>query len=194
MHTIEDLVNKNIIAIIPEYIQNYGNSTKIITENSDEVLKYKRLHTVIKNIAKIYAVDLKAIREYCKKIIGVSNVVPIPLGRSIFIPLKVRKPISRNDGCFGYFNIDYITNVKQEGRFVIVTLNGNIEVKVLQSLKVTKNHIHHGKILKRIYLSKITPVVSEQSEAFYIDFNKPATKGDIAALRNEILYIKSRLK
>lgn len=194
MVNVEKLLNDEIMAIIPIYIDMYGNCTRVITLKSQDNYIYKSIKTVLKNLARFYTLDLIASREYYGKIIGISNTVPIPFDReNIFVPLKVRKPIFKNDGSFGYFNLKFINDIKEEKKTVYIILEGNIKVKINQTLKTVDKHIRHGEIIKRVYDRRVDALIKESSNDFYNEYNKPATKGDIALLVNQLMDIKGKL-
>lgn len=191
---IEKLFKDGIMAIMPIYIDMYGNCTKVITLKTQENYLFKSVKTVLKNMAKFYALDLMASREYYGKIIGISNTVPIPFdSENIFVPLKVRKPIFKNDGSFGYFNLKFIYDIKEEKSGVYIILEGNIKVRINQTLKTAYKHIRHGEIVKRVYDKKTYGLVRESDYDFYIEYNKPATKGDIVFLMNQLMDILRKL-
>lgn len=190
MDNIEKIVNNKILGIIPVYLKNMGNSTSIITLENEEIYIYKAINTVIKILAKYFLVDLNACKSYCRKTIGILNVSPLVFNHeNIFVPLKVRKPISKNDGSLGYFNINYIKEIKVKDEEVFIILNEEIKIKCIQSYKTVNKHINDGRIIKEIYKgrSKISLI------DFHKEYDKPATKKDILILREEILDIKSRL-
>src|SRR5690554_6273273 len=100
LKNIEELVSKEIIAVLPLYKE--GNSTKIITNKQNEEYIYKSIKTFITLLARYFMIDLSSSRQYYGKIIGSTNIVPLPFDKdNIFVPLKVRKAISKNDGSFG---------------------------------------------------------------------------------------------
>lgn len=191
---LEKLINDEIMAIIPLYMRDKGNSTKIITKTSKDTYIYKRLLTVLKLIASYYMVDLYATRKYCGNLIGVSNIVPIIFNtENIFVPIKTRKPISRNDGSFAYFNSRFINNIETENSDVYIVLEDNVRIKSLQSSKTTQKHINDGKIINKIYKDRTKDVIRESESYYYSESTKPATKADIAVIMNEIMDIKSKL-
>jgi len=192
---IEKLIMEGIIGLIPLYIDMKGNSTRAITKENSEVYIYKSIRTVLNIIARYFTLDLNASRKYYGGLIGYSNIVPIPFNReNIFVPIKVRSPISKNDGSFGYFNIANIKGVREKSEGIEIILDGNIFVKSLQSMKSIERHIRDGEIVRKIYQDRGKLIVMEDRSDFYSEFNKPATKGDIAALRSELLDIKSKLR
>jgi len=192
---IEKLIMEGIIGLIPLYIDMKGNSTRVITKENSEVYIYKSIRTVLNIIARYFTLDLNASRKYYGGLIGYSNIVPIPFNReNIFVPIKVRSPISKNDGSFGYFNIANIKGVREKSEGIEIILDGDISVKSIQSMKSIERHIRDGEIVKKIYQDRGKLIVMEDRSDFYSEFNKPATKGDIAALRSELLDIKSKLR
>ncbi|RKD32364.1 hypothetical protein BET03_03165 [Thermohalobacter berrensis] len=191
---MEKLLDEGIMAIVPVYINMKGNVTKIITREKNEFQTNRSIKTFLRILASFYGVDLRVSRKYYGKLIGAKNIVPFYFDRdNILVPVKVRKPISKNDGAFGYINLKYIREVKEKKKTVNIILEGNISIKCLQSYRTVIKHIRDAKILKRV-CSYNEPLVMEERANFYKEYNKPATKGDIAVLRNEILDIKNTLK
>jgi len=194
MEDIEKLISNGIMAIIPLYIDMKGNSTRIKTRNSKEFNIYKSIRSVLILLSKYFMIDLNASRRYYGRVIGCKNVVPIPFDKdNIFVPLKVRKPLSKNDGSFGYFNLDSIKRVDKKENHVHIILENDSAVNIIQSYDSVHKHIKDAKLVKHVYYERSNPVVMEASKDFYEEYNKPATKGDIAALRNELLDIKIKL-
>ncbi len=192
MNKIEKIVKDEVMAILPLYIDEKGNSTKIITKRKSNIYIYKRLKTVLKMFARYFILDLKACRKMCGKYINMSNIVPIPFtDDDIFVPIKSRKPISRNDGSFGYFNIKYYDTIKRENDKIYIVLDNNIKIESYQSYKTTVKHINNGKIIQRLYKHKRDPVVREESIRFFKAYNSPATKADIAVLKNSLDELKN---
>ncbi|WP_026895475.1 competence protein ComK [Clostridiisalibacter paucivorans] len=189
MEKIEYLINSCIMAIVPEYVKNKGNAMLVITKNSSPVYIYRRLVTVLRWIGKYFFIDISAAKRFSRDVLGHSNIVPIPFNiKNIFIPLKVRSTLSKNDSAFGYFNMSYIKDIKKQGEQVFVSLDNDIDIQIIQRYETAKRHFNDGEIIQRIYNNRqYAYLVMEDSADFYKKFNQPATKGDIASLRNEII-------
>lgn len=193
MKNIEELVSSEIIAILPLYVDMKGNSTKVITKKQNEIYIYKSIRAFITLLAKYFMIDLNSSRQYYGKVIGCTNIVPLPFNKdNVFVPLKVRKPISKNDGSFGYFNIRFLNDVVKKSSKVYVSLENELSIEILQGVDSAKRNIRNANIVKQSYYER-TGVTAMEDQGFYGEFNKPATKGDIAALRNELLDIKIKL-
>lgn len=194
MKDIEKIVASEIIAILPLYIDMKGNSTKIITKKQNEIYIYKSIRAFISLLAKYFMVDLNSSRQYYGKIIGSTNIVPLPLNKdNVFAPLKVRKPISKNDGSFGYFNIRFVNEVFKKNNKVYVSLEKELFIEVLQGIESAKKNVRNANIVKQSYCERAGVTVMEEGQGFFCEFDKPATKGDIAVLRNELMDIKIKL-
>lgn len=195
MVDIEKMVKDEIIALIPLYVDNKGNSTKIITNKSNSIILYKTIRTALKLLAKYFMIDLSSARKYYGDLIGSSNVIPIPFSSdNILVPIKTRRPISKNDGSFSYINLRFIKNIHERDNGVYILMEGNVEIKCIQNIKTVKKHISQGRIVKKIYDERQKILVMEKKADFYSEYLKPATKGDIALLRDELIAIKSRLR
>lgn len=193
MKNIEELISKEIIAIIPLYVDMRGNSTKIITKEEKEAYIYKSIKTVIALLAKYFMIDLASSRQYYGKIIGCTNIVPLAFNKdNVFAPLKVRKAIGKNDGSFGYFNIRFINELYKKNGKVFVSLTDDISVEVIQGIDSAKKNLRNANIVRQSYCERTGITVMENHEIFG-EYSRPATKGDILALRSEIMDIKFKL-
>lgn len=193
MKNIEELVSSEIIAILPLYIDMKGNSTKIITKKQNEVYIYKSIKAFITLLAKYFMIDLNSSRKYYGKVIGCTNIVPLPFNKdNVFVPLKVRKPISKNDGSFGYFNIRFVNDIIKKSNKVYVSLEKELFIEILQGIESARKNLRNANIVKQSYCERTGVTVMEE-QGFYGEFNKPATKGDIAVLRSELMDIKIKL-
>lgn len=193
MKNIEEIISNEIMAILPIYLDMQGNSTKIITKKQREIYIYKSIKTFLSLLAKYFIIDLNSAKHYYGNLIGTTNIVPLPFNKdNIFVPLKVRKPISKNDGSLGYFNIGFINGIVKKDDKVYVSLDEEILIEVLQGEESAKRNIRNGYIVRESYYKRVGMAVMEE-KGLYGELSEPATKGDIAALRNELMDIKISL-
>ena len=113
--------------------------------------------------------------------------------RTIFIPLKVRKPLCKNDGSIGYVNIDYIEKLSVSNGKTIVHFKNKTTIDSLNSIETVNKHIKNGHIVKKLYIERYSSNFCREYD-FYTEYNKPATKGDIAFIMHEIMEIKENIK
>lgn len=98
----------------PYYHQNGGNSTIISFGPADKVIDKRKLKTIINILAKTYAVDLKAAKDKYGHLVGRRSSTPIPLNSAIIlIPVKMRVPITKDDGAWGYVVLDKIASCEE---------------------------------------------------------------------------------
>ncbi|AFS77315.1 hypothetical protein Curi_c02350 [Gottschalkia acidurici 9a] len=192
---MKEYYKNGIMALIPTYIEMIGDSTKVITKNSNEYYIYKSIRAIINLLARYNHIDLKETRRFYGNKIGCKNLIPIPFSKeNIFAPIKVRAAISKNDSSFGYINIKYIEKIKEKDELGVIYLNDGVQIDTYQRLETVEKHIRNGKLVESIYNGRGNVIVSERNIDFYQDYNTPATKGDIAALRNDILYMIKEVK
>ena len=194
MNMIESVVDNEIMAIIPVYLDMKGNGTRIITRRGKDVFVFKRIQTVIRLISEYFTLDMRASRRYYGQFIGASNIVPIPFdGENIFVPIKMRRPISKNDGSFGYFNLRFIEKVDTKDKEVFIVLKNDVRIKCLQRFKSVKRHIKDGRVVEKMYGDKFKGVDFKGNMSFFDEYSKPATKGDIAEIRVQLMEIKEKV-
>ncbi|NLY84812.1 MAG: hypothetical protein GX077_00455, partial [Tissierellia bacterium] len=110
-------------------------------------------------------------------------LIPIALSKSdVFVPIKTRKPMYKNDGAFGYVNIKYIKEVKDKKDSTHIYLTNGITIKALCSLPTVEKHLRNGHIVSRCYEDRY--MAAEDQEKYRVLI--PATKADISLILNEM--------
>lgn len=179
---MDELIGEKIIAIIPIYLADRGNSTLIYTRKSKEVIN-KTIKTVFKNLCNHYHLDIRQCNNYYKKFILNKNSIPTPFSREdIFIQLKVRNPIGKDDGAKGYFRMDSILEFEENQGFSLIRMENKTELKCLCSLNAIKKQMKNGEIIKKMYKEKEKKGDSD----FKKDRNRPVLYGDFKELDKKV--------
>ncbi|MBV1756297.1 MAG: competence protein ComK [Dethiosulfatibacter sp.] len=132
----------HVSAMRPEYTQNKGDCTEIIYENGETYIAEKNISSVINTMGKYYCTDLKANRKVYGKLLRIKNNVPIVFSdKHILVPYKVRKPLNKRDGAYGYFNLYHLTGFEGKGKNAFIKLRNGIKLKLFQNLKPYLKHI-----------------------------------------------------
>lgn len=190
----EDIIMGDIIAFLPVYIEMKGNCTLLHNKQGKSYEVSKTVRTILNQLSDFYLINLKTTREHYGDILSIKNLVPIPFNEdNVFIPVKFRKPICRNDGSVGYININYIKKTSKSKYGSIIYLKDDNTIKSLNSLETINRHIKNGYIVKKLWKEKQSSTLTNEYD-FYKDYDMPATKGDIAILRKEILAIRETMK
>lgn len=149
---MDRVLEKDMLAIVPAYLPDRGNCTRIYVLDEQPIVIEKTISTVIKAIGRYHLIDLESMRITYGRFLNSPNLSPISLNQNdIFIPVKVRKPIGRNDKAFGYINIKYIKDIKRAKDSSIILLTNDIEIKSLSRIKTIQRHLSNGYIVKRFY-------------------------------------------
>jgi len=185
---LEKIISERIIAILPVYLSMKGNCSVIITLKGGTYQVHKTVRTILKQMTRYFLMDLNHIRRYYGNLLNVKNLTPIPFNRdNIFIPVKVRRPLARNDGSIGYINIDSIKKVSEaNGKTKILLINNNT-IDCLNSMETVNKHIKNGNIVKNLIKEKEYVYICEE-------YDRPATKGDVVMIINELLRIRETIK
>ena len=105
---MQDIISKEIVAILPTYIAGKGNCTIIYT-NTENIIVHTTIKTVVRRLCAHYRLDVRASNRHFGELISIKNAIPIPLSKdNILIQVKVRKPLVKHDGSMGYFKLDSI--------------------------------------------------------------------------------------
>ncbi len=124
-------IKDQIIGIQPLYTE-IGNSTRLYLQEG-EVLDSRVLYSAILALGKLYAIDLSAQREFLKGVLKRQGVMPFYLSDDrVFVPLKMRKRLTKNDNVYGYVDVRYIGDVIPNGKQgSILKLKDGREISIL---------------------------------------------------------------
>jgi hypothetical protein len=124
----------DVVGLRPVYSEG-ANATEIICANGSVIIDYRRVETVVKVLLRCYAIDLQAQRQVIRNSVQRKSVLPfyLPKGR-VFIPLKMRQPISSNDQVYGYVDLNYLGDFTKHGRSrCSVPLSNGLGLEILSS-------------------------------------------------------------
>ncbi|PKM70419.1 MAG: hypothetical protein CVU93_02170 [Firmicutes bacterium HGW-Firmicutes-18] len=125
-----------ILAIRPEYVDGTGDCTEIIYESGETYLVEKNVNSFKNNMAYHYSTDLRANRKNYGERLRIKNNVPIVLSdKHILVPYKARKPKSKTDGAYGYFDLYHLKGFEGEGNNGVIVLKNGIKLKLNQNLE-----------------------------------------------------------
>jgi thermostable 8-oxoguanine DNA glycosylase len=174
---MENILNKKIMAFVPEYVENRGNCTTIYTKENEPIILDRHIKTFIKNICKYYMIDLTATRKRYSKLVISPNMMPIPLSKhDIFIPFKTRVPLAKNDGSLGYVNMRYIKNLSDGDGITTLHLEDNLKIKCLCNISTARKQMKSGYIVKNCFKDRSMYVAENEfkdENIFYYNENKP---------------------
>lgn len=180
-------------ALIPCY--ENGNAVKAISMNGEITIINKSIKSVIKSIQRTNNIDPVCLRQNYGKYVGRKNNIPLPINfENILIPIKSRKTIGINDGSFGYVNLLAISEV-YECKGAVIKLSCNMTIESLESKKAVTRRIELAQLIRERFMATVLRGSSIKEAVIDVtnEYEKPATKGDIAILARELMFIKSKI-
>lgn len=160
---MRELVQKKIIAMLPHYTGEGANFTRVLLLDGEEVLLQKTIHSTLKCLCQYYHYDLTASNRTCGEMLNIKKTPPIPINENmIFIALKTRTPIGKDDGAYSYINIEMIKKIQGEK----VHFKNGDHLKVNCTQKTIEKNIKQAKLLKEMMQTR--QIVIREKEATYI--------------------------
>lgn len=157
---MRDLVQKRIIAMIPHYTGEGANFTQVLLMDGEEVLLRKTVNSTLKCLCKFYHYDLTASNKTCGEMLGVKKTPPIPINSDmVFIAIKTRTPVGKDDGAYSYINIEMIKELREN---TIHFKNGD-HLKVSCTKKIIEKNIKQAKLLKEMMQTRNTVIKERES-------------------------------
>lgn len=179
--------------IIPMYGQDGCNGSTLLFNNGPPLKVGKKVQSVIKAICALYQKDVNLVRKYASQFTGIKSLNPLPITPEvILVPVKIRKPVGKNDGATGYIFHLAIDAVKANDSGCILHLKDNTQLQVLDSVSTMKRRINITNMIYKIIKDRtFAGYCLEEMSAVY---DKPATKGDIIMLSQSMVNFINMIK
>ncbi len=132
---------EDIIALEPIYVEEKGDIVIIHGLDGSLTKDNKRISTIFKQMSKYDLIDMEQVRLLIKRFLNIRKNIPYVFNKdNIFIGIKTRVPIGKNDGAFSYIKISSIDKI-EEKRIYLET--GNI-IKILENKNAVERKINNG--------------------------------------------------
>ncbi len=123
------LLLEGILAVVPEYLPDFGNATTVYTRKAT-YLDAPLPRTIFRNIAAHYGIDLRTSRApLAERFHIVKNVPYVFDSDNIFFAVRTRLPVAKNDGASSYVNAAAIVGVSGD----TITFDTDETLTVLES-------------------------------------------------------------
>lgn len=138
-----------IAALIPFYSTEGENSTCILLNDGSKIYKSCSVKKYIHYMLYQLHLDPRAVAHWTYEVIGNKLNTPITINNDIiFLPVKLRRSVGKQDGCFGYINhkslISYDNNT--------ITLCNGDSLLTLSSKTYIQKKQYDAKLLSYAYL------------------------------------------
>jgi hypothetical protein len=154
---LDKILEEGLAALVPAY--DGGNVTHILKADGARVTDPRTCKTVLRNIARLYGVDLAATRRKYREVVNKRQQVPIPFTTSlVLIPIKMRKsPLGENDGTLGYVNFRQVESIEENKRGCEIVLKSGHRVKPLVSYATVLEYMKNARIVEKTYMEQHLP-------------------------------------
>ena len=145
-----------IEALMPIYGNNGENATRVYNLDGQSIKFDKSMKSYLLSLARDIGKDIYNIRRMSKDILDKKNGVPLVFSEQVvLIPVRVRKPITKADGSYGYINLDCIQEVIQNENNTTIKLINNITIEALITKRTLNTKIIESSYVKDIYIKKM---------------------------------------
>ncbi|KUO53088.1 MAG: hypothetical protein APF76_14955 [Desulfitibacter sp. BRH_c19] len=146
---------QNINCLVPIYSENGANMTEVHLDDGTVAIDGRKICTVIKNLAKFFTVDVETARAKYSKLVDRKLSVPIPLHQDlVLVPVKIRKPIAREDGAWGYVVLSKIvcyTKHPEKDKTIWIFFDNELYVDALLLTRSFQIILESAKKVNRAY-------------------------------------------
>ena len=184
------------VCLRPRYLEGQGDVTELMASDKSIRVVSKTVKTVLRNFFIEACVDRLAVRKRASEITGRDLLVPLYLNeRSLFVPLKMRRPKTPGDSCYGYVNYFAVESVGLDEGLCQVRFKNGTTVPLLSGVSAArKAWVDAASVFEAGGFGGLFKSEKESvSEYFYGENRIPATKGDLEAIRKDRWAIKEVL-
>ncbi|MBE6023246.1 MAG: hypothetical protein E7231_08445 [Cellulosilyticum sp.] len=140
-----------ISALIPCYSSNGENSTCILLRDGSRFYKECSIKKSIQQMLYHLHLDPQAVKHWTCEVIGTKLNTPLIIDNdTIFLPVKLRKGIGKQDGCFGYINTKDIQSYDTHS---ILLCNGET-LSTLSPKSYVQKKQYDAKLLRYAYIDQ----------------------------------------
>ena len=138
----------NCQAIVPFYDPYGHNMTYTLLADGTQSTYCFSIKNYIYHMFYQVCLDPVAVRHYSSRILHAKGNLPLLLSPDyIFIPVKMRRPIGRQDGAFGYVRVDAIQSYENG----IITLTSGKTLTTYSSDTYIAHKLKDAKLLRYAY-------------------------------------------
>lgn len=180
------LIERKILALLPHYTREGANYTKVKVLDGEEIVIEKNINSTLKYICAYYHYDLKSSSKTCREVLGIKKTPPIAINKDmVFIAIKTRKPIGKDDGAYSYINIESIRRFKDGN----IDFKNEASLKVDCKLKTIEKNIKQARLLKDIIYSR-NILIKEEDEIYK---REESLKVDLEMVYRKLIEIEKNL-
>ncbi|MGF7184528.1 hypothetical protein GGQ84_000612 [Desulfitispora alkaliphila] len=140
----------------PVYCEDGSNCTEIGLTDGKELMDKRKVKSVLKELAGVFALDLGRLKRRYGSIVGRKSSCPIPLAKDYtLVPMKMRQPLGKDDGALGYVVKSRIVEVEGEANECLITLKSGQQILVYQKRPGLLNLFYDSDKVEDFYLQQI---------------------------------------
>lgn len=128
---------QRMVAFLPIDKEGIGQCVQLYFRNGETGVAAVGLRSFLKQVAKLYALDITEMRKRLGPVMGCKNLVPLSLSPLLlFVPLKTRVPSVKGDSAYGYFKLRSLREVLAKPAPSTLILEGGHSLTIKQSFRI----------------------------------------------------------
>lgn len=147
---------QDILALVPRYDELGNNGTEIWLTGDRIVYDTRKLDTVLKELAGVFAVDIVQLKRNCRSELGRARNIPLVLQQELWLmPVVCRQAQSRHDGARGYLVYQQVAAFGSDRGRTVVRFRGHTGQLVLPQQETSVR-----------WIKMLTEMIGEKAAAF----------------------------
>lgn len=147
MEVKTEILREPVAVIRPVYTDS-GDGCEIMTDTGEIFNDRRSIKSVRRALARVHALDLPAQGAIVADLLGRRGVLPFYLDDSrVYIPFKMRKPVTPNDYSYGYVRLDQIKGVELIQGIPFINWGNEGCLEIASSLASARQNLEMGRRL-----------------------------------------------
>lgn len=147
--------DRSIMALLPQY-SDLGDGTVVVDSMNKDVFYSMGQRAMLHNLCSRCCKDIHLLRTWASQLTG--QKIWMPLGISyelVLVPLKIREAKINGDATVGYFNFNYIKDIRENKDETILIMNNGREYIILWQIRTVRKHLRDAMIIHSLLMKKL---------------------------------------
>lgn len=152
VNNLKEVLAGPVCALEPVYLEGRGDATRIHLSGGRTSEEEVNISRAFRLYCRLHNVSRTAVRQAYGSLLTRRNLLPVPVALSlVFIPLKMRRPLFKGDGAYGWVAVQCIDSIASRRSISVVSLKTNSVLKCLESKQNIQRKIKEARVIELVY-------------------------------------------
>ncbi len=147
--------DRDIMALLPKY-SDFGDGTVVVNSTDKDVFYSIGQRAMLNHLCSRSCKDIHLLRTWAGRLTGQSIWMPLGISYElVLVPMKIRQAKINGDVTVGYFNFNYIKDIRENKDKTILLMKDDTEYTVLWQIRTVKKHLRDAMIIHSLLMKNL---------------------------------------